>query len=102
EAIFQDLLLGLSQFTPPEMLPIRETWMSADSQAVARGQANGLHGCRRIAGMKSTRHIGRRDQRHQLLIQVAPFSQVAVQIDFHKRDYKVKLRATQVSSLDRR
>jgi hypothetical protein len=88
--VFEYLLLGLGQLSPAEMFPIREAGMSADPYLVACRRLNRSECNGRITRMESAGHIGRGDKRHQLLIQAATFPQIAIQVDFHNRHYKVE------------
>jgi len=88
-AVFEDLLLGLSEFAPAEMLAIREAGMGADPHLIVRRRLNRSPSRGRIACVKAAGNISRGDERHELFIHAAPFPQITVQVDFHNRHYKV-------------
>src|SRR5439155_12867110 len=82
------LLFGLNEFAPAEMLPVRKAGMSSGADATTCRRSQSLKSRCRVPGMKPAGDIGRGNERHELFIQATAFAQIAVQINFHCRNYK--------------
>ncbi len=93
DALLEDLRLGACQFTTTEMLAVGKSRMRADLHAMLCRQAQRGVSRRWVAGMEAAGDVGRRDERHQLGIVRAAFTEITIEIDLHKPNRLLVLQA---------
>src|ERR1700758_1824641 len=79
------LLTHNRQLFTAEVLPVKKTWMYADSDAPTSSRRNCLAHAIGIPGVKSRCNIGRTNERQQFFVRTRTLSKIRVEIDgrFH-------------------
>src|SRR5262245_25418822 len=83
-AILKDLFLAAFEFAAAKVLAVGEAGMGPGTDTVFPGEKQRGPSFGRPAGMKSARHVGRGNERHQLGVRSAAFAQNAIQVEVER------------------